>query len=129
MMFIGYFYGIRSERQLKKKIKTNSAYHWFLGVSLSDTIPDYPTIGWNHRTRFIHTNIFEEIFDEIVRQATEHQMVRGRALVADSTHMKANANKNKFIHKYKKEKAKFYIDKLEATVIKDREVHEKRIKT
>ncbi len=26
MMFIGYFYGIRSERQLEKEIKTNIAY-------------------------------------------------------------------------------------------------------
>ena len=29
MMFIGYFYGIRSERQLEKEIKTNIAYRWF----------------------------------------------------------------------------------------------------
>ncbi|MBK5494515.1 IS1182 family transposase [Bacillus sp. TH13] len=126
MMFIGYFYGIRSERQLEKEIKTNIAYRWFLGFSLSDTIPDHSTISWNRRTRFIHTNIFEEIFDEIVRQATEHRMVGGRALMTDSTHIKANANKNKFVHKYKKEKAKFYIDELEAAVIEDREVHGKK---
>lgn len=31
MIFIGYFYGIRSERQLEKEIKTNIAYRWFLG--------------------------------------------------------------------------------------------------
>jgi len=55
---------------LEKEIKTNIAYRWFLGFSLSDTIPDHSTISWNRRTRFIHTNIFEEIFDEIVRQAT-----------------------------------------------------------
>lgn len=126
MMFIGYFYGIRSERQLEKEIKTNIAYRWFLGFSLSDTIPDHSTISWNRRTRFIHTNIFEEIFDEIVRQATENRMVGGRALMTDSTHIKANANKNKFVHKYKKEKAKFYIDELEAAVIEDREVHGKK---
>jgi transposase len=126
MMFIGYFYGIRSERQLEKEIKTNIAYRWFLGFSLSDTIPDHSTISWNRRTRFVHTNIFEEIFDEIVRQATERRMVGGRALMTDSTHIKANANKNKFVHKYKKEKAKFYIDELEAAVIEDREAHGKK---
>jgi transposase len=27
MMFIGYIYGIRSERQLERKIRTNVAYH------------------------------------------------------------------------------------------------------
>lgn len=56
-------------------------------------------------------------------------MAGRRALMTDSTHIKANANKNKFVHKYKKEKEKFYIDELEAAVIKDREVHKKRIKT
>ena len=48
-------------------------------------------------------------------------MVGGHALMTDSTHIKANANKNKFVHKYKKEKAKFYIDELEAAVMEDRE--------
>lgn len=43
MMFIGYFYGIRSERQLEKEIKTNIAYRWFLVFSLLDTIPDHST--------------------------------------------------------------------------------------
>ncbi|GHH96790.1 hypothetical protein AM1BK_03330 [Neobacillus kokaensis] len=31
MMFIGYIYGIRSERQLEREIRTNVAYRWFLG--------------------------------------------------------------------------------------------------
>ncbi|OQR53243.1 hypothetical protein CDB3_31190 [Bacillus sp. CDB3] len=120
------FLCVNTDKKEKKEIKTNIAYRWFLGFSLSDTIPDHSTISWNRRTRFIHTNIFEEIFDEIVRQATEHRMVGGRALMTDSTHIKANANKNKFVHKYKKEKAKFYIDELEAAVIEDREVHRKK---
>jgi transposase len=32
MMFIGYLYGIRSERQLEREIRTNVAYRWFLGL-------------------------------------------------------------------------------------------------
>jgi transposase len=31
MMFIGYIYGIRSERKLEQDIKMNVAYRWFLG--------------------------------------------------------------------------------------------------
>lgn len=127
MMFIGYFYGIRSERQLEKEIKMNVAYRWFLGFSLSDTVPDHSTISWNRRTRFFYTNIFEEIFDEIVRQATEYRMVGGRALMTDSTHIKANANKNKFIHKVKQGKPKSYMEELEAAVTQDREDHGKKL--
>lgn len=67
MMFIGYFYGIPSERQLGKEIKTNITYRWFLGFSLSDIILDHFTISWNRRTCFVHTNISEKFFDEIVR--------------------------------------------------------------
>ncbi len=125
MMFIGYFTVFVRSVNWKKRLKRISPTVGFR-FSLSDTIPDHSTISWNRRTRFIHTNIFEEIFDEIVRQATEHQMVGGRALMTDSTHIKANANKNKFVHKYKKEKAKFYIDELEAAVIEDRKVHGKK---
>ncbi len=126
MMFIGYFYGIRSERQLEKEIKTNIAYRWFLGFSLSNTIPDHSTISWNRRTQFLHTNIFEEIFNEIVRQAMEHRMVGGRALMTDSTHVKANANKNKFVKKIKQERPKVYMEELEAAVTEDRENHGKK---
>ncbi|MCC0566843.1 transposase, partial [Brevibacillus borstelensis] len=39
MIFIGYLYGIRSERQLEKEIQTNIAYRWFLGLSLTDRVP------------------------------------------------------------------------------------------
>ncbi|WP_369901461.1 IS1182 family transposase [Bacillus manliponensis] len=126
MMFIGYFYGIRSERQLEKEINMNVAYRWFLGFSLSDTVPDHSTISWNRRTRFLHTNIFEEIFDEIVRQAMEHRMVGGRTLVTDSTHIKANANKNKFVRKVKQARPKAYMEELEAAVTEDREEHGKK---
>lgn len=41
MMFIGYFYGIRSERQLEREIQTNIAYRWFLGLKLTDPVPDH----------------------------------------------------------------------------------------
>ncbi|QSF43826.1 transposase [Paenibacillus tianjinensis] len=31
MTFLGYFYGISSERQLEREVQTNLAYRWFLG--------------------------------------------------------------------------------------------------
>lgn len=32
MMFIGYLYGIRSERQIEQEINLNIGYRWFLGL-------------------------------------------------------------------------------------------------
>ncbi len=52
MMFIGYFYGIRSERQLEQEIKLNVAYRWFLGLRFKDPVPHHSTISWNRHKRF-----------------------------------------------------------------------------
>jgi transposase len=68
-------------------------YRWFLSLSLSDEVPHHSTISFNRRTPFFNITIFEDIFDEIVHQATEHKMVGGRILTSASTHIKANLNK------------------------------------
>ena len=40
MLFIGYLFGIRSERQLIREIEVNLAYRWFIGIGLRGKIPD-----------------------------------------------------------------------------------------
>ncbi|QDY85411.1 transposase [Paenibacillus polymyxa] len=89
MIFLGYFYGIRSERQLEREIQANLAYRWFLGLGLTDKAPYHSTISWNRRTRFKDTYIFQDIFDGIVLQAISHKMVSGHVLITDLTHIKA----------------------------------------
>lgn len=69
MIFIGYLYGIKSERQLIKDIEVNVAYRWFLGLSLTDKVPSHSTISQNRRRHFNGTDIFQQVFDEIVLQA------------------------------------------------------------
>ena len=96
MLFIGYLYGIRSERQLVKDIEVNLAYRWFLGYSITEKIPDSSTISQNRIRRFKDTDIPQKIFDNIVIQAMEKGLVGGKILYSDSTHIKANANKRKF---------------------------------
>ncbi|MDR4316587.1 MULTISPECIES: IS1182 family transposase [Niallia] len=126
MMFIGYFYGIRSERQLEREVQMNVAYRWFLGLKLNDPVPDHSTISWNRRTRFKDTNIFQEIFDEIVLQAINHKMVGGRVLFTDSTHLKANANKHKFTRQEVEMETREYIDELNKAIDEDRSNHGKK---
>ncbi|EAQ6393054.1 IS1182 family transposase [Salmonella enterica] len=126
MIFLGYFYGIRSERQLEREIQMNLAYRWFLGLGLTDKVPDHTTISWNRRTRFKDTNIFQDIFDEIVMQAISHRMVGGRVLVTDSTHVKANANKHQYTKQQVLQNTKDYVDELNAAVAEDRKEHGKK---
>ena len=127
MMFIGYFYGVRSERQLEKEIQMNIAYRWFLGLRLQDPVPHHSTISWNRRKRFNETNIFQEIFDEIVLQAMNHKMVGGRVLFTDSTHLKANANKNKFTKKSVEVETRSYVQDLDKAIEEDRNENGKKL--
>lgn len=126
MMFVGYFYGIRSERELERQVQTNVAFRWFLGLNLTDPVPHHSTISWNRRTRFKDTDIFQEIFDEIVIQAMNHRMVGGRVLFTDSTHLKANANKRKFSKQEVEVETADYIEELNEAIEKDREQHGKK---
>ncbi|WP_373284790.1 IS1182 family transposase [Ornithinibacillus halotolerans] len=125
MMLIGYLYGIRSERQLEKEIKVNVAYRWFLGLGLKDPVPHHSTISWNRRKRFKGTPVFQDVFDQIVLLAQSHRMVGGRALMTDSTHLKANANKRKFEKETVEVETRTYIEELDKAIEEDRKNHGK----
>jgi len=126
LLFIGYLYGVRSERQLVKEVQVNVAYRWFLGFSLTDKIPDASTISQNRRRRFVGTPIYQEIFDAIVEQAQSAGLVSGRVLYTDSTHLKASANKNRFEVKEVDIKPQNYLEALDEAVDEDREAHGKK---
>jgi transposase len=126
MLFIGYLFGIRSERQLEREIEVNIAYRWFLGFSLTDKVPDHSTISQNRRRRFKDTDISQQIFDNIVLQAISHKLVDGKILYSDSTHLKANANKRKLIEKEVERSVKDYVEELDKAIDEDRVAHDKK---
>jgi len=126
MMLIGYLFGIRSERQLEKEIHVNVAYRWFLGLNLTEAVPDHSTISWNRRKRFKGTTVFQDVFDEVVLLAAKHRMVGGRALMTDSTHLKANANKRKHEKEVVEVETKAYIEELNEAIEEDRKRHGKK---
>jgi transposase len=103
------------------------AYRWFLGLGLTDRVPDHSTISLNRRVRFKDSTIFQDIFDEIVLQAIGHRMVGGRMLISDSTHVKANANKNKYTKEQVLQNTKSYINELNAAVEIDRKNNGKKL--
>ena len=126
MLFIGYLFGIRSERRLIEEIKVNIAYRWFLGYGLEDKIPDASVIWQNRLRRFNGTDVPRKIFDNILAQAIEHKLVNGKILYTDSTHLKANANKNKFVEAEIDVEAQEYLDDLNKAINEDRINHGKR---
>jgi len=126
MLFLGYLYGIRSERRLVEEVKYNIAYRWFLGYTLKDKIPDASVIWQNRRRRYRNTDIPQQIFDEIVRQAMDAGLVGGKVLYTDSTHLKANANKNKHVKITVEVTPKSYLKELDKAVAEDRKKHGKK---
>lgn len=120
LLFIGYLFGIRSERQLVREVQVNVAYRWFLDLGLTDKVPDASTISQNRRRRFAGSDIEQTIFDEIVRQALSAGLIGGQALFTDSTHLKANANKRRHQVHEVEQTPMAYLAELEPAVDADR---------
>lgn len=112
ILILGYLVGARSERQLMRDIQVNVAYRWFLGLNLTDPVPDASTLSQNRRRRFNDSDVYQQIFDEIVLQAIKKKLVKGRVLYTDSTHLKASANKNKHHQVVATASAKEFMDEL-----------------
>jgi len=126
MVFIGYLYGIRSERELIRQIEVNVAYRWFLGYGLRDKIPHHSTISQNRRRRFEGTDVFRELFEDVVVLAIKAGYVTGESLYTDSTHLKANANKHKFKKKRVRANVRKYLEELDDSINADRKSRGKK---
>lgn len=126
ILFIGYLFGVRSERQLMREIQVNVAYRWFLDFSLTDKVPDASTLSQNRRRRFADSDIEQVIFDGIVEQAMKSGLIGGEVLHTDSTHLKASANKKRFEIHQVEQRPSDYLAQLNRAIAQDREAHGKR---
>ncbi|STY74784.1 Transposase domain (DUF772) [Macrococcoides caseolyticum] len=112
IVLIQHLFGIKSMRQTIKEIETNFAYKWYLGLGVNDKVPHFSTFGKNYSRRFYDNQIFEEIFSRILKIAIDNNFVDNTSLFIDSTHIKANANKKKFIKQEIQKTAKHYEQEL-----------------
>jgi transposase len=122
-LFIGYLFGVRSERQLVREIEVNVAYRWFLRLKLTDPVFDASTLSQNRRRRFKDASVAQDIFDAIVEQAIRHGLVDGTVLYTDSTHLKANANKGKYDLQMLQKSRADYWDELDRSIEAERAAH------
>ena len=96
--------------------QVNVAYRWFLGLNLTDKIPDASTLNQNRIRQFNESDIDQHIFDEIVLQAMKKNLVSGNTLFTDSTHLKANTNKNKHVKINATKERQAYMDALDHAI-------------
>ena len=108
-------FGIPSIRKTCEEVKVNIAYRYFLGIPFCEDTPDHSTYSRAYTTRFNDTDIYEKVFKGILEQIEEAGLLESTYIFIDSTHIKARANKRKFIDTYvKAEKSVFEEEMLEA---------------
>ena len=120
-----FMFGIRSMRQTIQEIKVNNAYRWFLGLGLRDAVPHFSTFGKNYMRRFQDTDLFERIFQKILKECMEAGLVDESVVFVDSTHVKARANSKKYEDVIVEEQAQWYEKELREEIDGDREAHGK----
>ena len=93
ILLIGYLYGITSERNLIEELRMHLAWRWFTGLGFDQEIPHHSTFSNNRHGRFQESKLFEELFEQIVRQCIEVGFVQGKQLSVDGSFVEANAAK------------------------------------
>jgi len=93
MLLIGYLYGITSERKLVEELRMHLAWRWFTGLGFDQEIPHHSTFSKNRHGRFQESKLFEQLFEEIVKQCVEVGLVQGKHLSVDGSFVEANAAK------------------------------------
>src|ERR1700747_3714237 len=80
ILLIGYLYGVSSERKLVEELRMHLAWRWFTGLGFDQEIPHHSTFSKNRHGRFLESNLFQELFEQIVRQCMEVGLVEGKQL-------------------------------------------------
>src|SRR6478735_8314572 len=93
MLLVGYLYGVTSERKLVEELRMHLAWRWFTGLGFDQEIPHHSTFSKNRHGRFQESKLFEELFEQIVRQCVEVGLVQGKHLSVDGSFVEANAAK------------------------------------
>ena len=93
ILLIGYLYGITSERKLVEELRMHLAWRWFTGLGFDQEIPHHSTFSKNRHGRFQESKLFEQLFEQIVRQCMEVGLVQGKQLSVDGSFVEANASK------------------------------------
>jgi transposase len=93
ILLIGYLYGITSERKLVEELRMHLAWRWFTGLGFDQEIPHHSTFSKNRHGRFQESKLFEQLFEEMVRQCVEVGLVEGKQLSVDGSFVEANAAK------------------------------------
>ena len=92
ILLVGYLYGLTSERKLVEELRMHLAWRWFTGLGFDQEIPHHSTFSKNRHGRFQESNLFRELFEEIVTRCVEAGFVKGEHMSVDGSFIQANAD-------------------------------------
>src|SRR5499425_524053 len=92
ILLIGYLYGVTSERKLVEELHMHLAWRWFTGLGFDQEVPHHSTFSKNRHGRFQESNLFQELFEEIVTRCVETGLVKGKHMSVDGSFIQANAD-------------------------------------
>jgi len=131
ILLIGYLYGLTSERKLVEELRMHLAWRWFTGLGFDQEIPHHSTFSKNRHGRFQESKLFEQLFEQIVKQCMEVVLVRGDNLSVDGSFVEANAAKESRIPREQlaeaaqvKQTLRQYLSELEEQNPVEEPVHE-----
>ena len=85
------FFSIRSERQLCEQLRYNLLFRWFVGLAIDDPIWDHSSFSKN-RDRLIAHQVVEGLFAEVLRLATQQDLLSKEHFSVDGTLIQAWAS-------------------------------------
>jgi transposase len=97
MLFVGYFEGIESERGLEWRCADSLSLRTFLGVMVSDRVPDHSSLS-RMRTR-LDGSVYDEVFQLVLGIVEAKGLLRGKVAGVDSTYLRADASMKSIVRK------------------------------
>jgi transposase len=91
MLLVGYVFAIRSERRLCGEVHLNLAYRWFCRLGLEGDVPDHSTFSKNRHGRFRESDLFRQLFEQVVGMCVQAGLVGGEGFAIDASVIEADA--------------------------------------
>jgi IS5 family transposase len=73
-------------------VNFNLAYRWFCKLGLEDAVPDHSSFSKNRHGRFRESDLFRFVFDAVVQQCQEQQLIQGEGFATDASYVRADAS-------------------------------------
>ncbi|MGC9385155.1 MAG: transposase [Kosmotogaceae bacterium] len=110
MLFIGFFEGIESEREIAWRCVDSLSLRQFLGYRLTEDTPDHSTLSKTRQR--LPIEFHREGFTIILELLAKYGLVKGNVIGLDASMMEANASMKSLVRKETKEDYNTFLEKL-----------------